>query len=78
MPRYFFHLHNGTAACDEEGRELPDLNAARAEAITTAREMMRDDIRAGRLPLGHRIEIHGADGTNLLTVRFDEAVTLEY
>lgn len=36
MPRYFFHVDDGTSIPDEEGTELPDLEAARAEAIRAA------------------------------------------
>lgn len=77
MPRYYFHLHNGTTARDEEGRELPDLEAARQEAISAARELMGEDLKAGLLRLGHRIEIGDADGSELLVVPFAEAVMIE-
>jgi hypothetical protein len=36
MPRYFFHVDDGTSIPDEEGTELPDLEAARAESIRAA------------------------------------------
>jgi hypothetical protein len=42
MPRYFFHTEEKYISIDEEGTELPDLNAVRAEAIRTAGEMLRD------------------------------------
>jgi hypothetical protein len=77
MPRYYFHLHNGATARDEEGRELPDLETARQEAIKAARELMGEDIKQGRLQLGHRIEIRDAEGSEALIVQFREAVTIE-
>lgn len=77
MPRYFFDLHNDVSARDEEGQELPDLATARAQAIGAARELMSEDIRQGRLQLGHSIEIRDADGRQALTVRFTDAVTIE-
>ena len=36
MPRYFFDIHDGDNDTDEDGVELPDLSAARAEAIKFA------------------------------------------
>jgi hypothetical protein len=37
MPRYFFDLDDGAGASrDREGTELPDLEAAKAEAAETA------------------------------------------
>jgi len=77
MPRYYFHLHNGALARDEEGRELPDLEAARQEAIKAARELMGEDIKEGLLRLGHRIEIGDEDGREVLMVPFAEAVMIE-
>ena len=40
MPRYFFHLRYRTTLLeDEEGQELPDLEAAKAEALHALREI---------------------------------------
>lgn len=77
MPRYFFDLYNSKTAPDEEGQELPDLKAARDQAIEAARELMGEDIKQGRLQLSHRIEIRSADETETLTVRFEDAVVVE-
>ena len=41
MPRYFFHVRDGVDLPDTEGFELPDLEAAQAEAIGTCGEMLR-------------------------------------
>lgn len=78
MPRYFFHLHNGNISHDEEGQEMPGLEQAREQAILAARELLCEDLKTGHLPLGHHIDIHGTGGEPLLTVRFAEAVTVEY
>src|SRR5215475_859902 len=46
MPHYFFHLAYGTrTVLDEEGIELPDRSAARAEALAAIREL--SDARTG-------------------------------
>ena len=42
MARYFFALHDHTFETDEEGVDLPDLHAARLEAIRFAGEVLRD------------------------------------
>jgi hypothetical protein len=41
MPRYYFSLANGRSFNDVDGLDLPDLTAARAEAIGFARDLMR-------------------------------------
>jgi hypothetical protein len=41
MPRYYFSLKNGRPFDDVDGLELPDIEAARAEAIGFARDIMR-------------------------------------
>lgn len=42
MPRYFFSLRDHTIETDDVGTELPDISAARVEAIRFAGEMLRD------------------------------------
>lgn len=42
MPRYFFHLEDGKRIPDDEGTELPDLQAARSQAVQLAGAMLND------------------------------------
>jgi hypothetical protein len=44
MPRYFFHLRSpsGRLLRDDEGVELPDLDAAAQEAALAAADLGRD------------------------------------
>ncbi len=42
MPRYFFHLLNGREHPDKEGTVLAGLEEARAQAVRTARAMLKD------------------------------------
>ena len=67
MPRYFFNIRDGYDVDeDEEGIELPDIEAARAEALATVEEL-RDELRdAGNIEL----EITDESGRRLLTVPF--------
>lgn len=57
MPRYFFHTLNGSSDEDEVGVELPDVAAARREAIRYGGSLLHDDpdIMAGAGNL--RIEV---------------------
>ncbi|WP_046348069.1 DUF6894 family protein [Sphingomonas changbaiensis] len=77
MPRYFFHIVDGRTVRDEEGQECPGLDEARAEAVASARSIMREALWSGRLPLNECIEIADEKGQILLTVPFREAVTIE-
>ena len=41
MPRYFFHICDGTSALDDTGTELPDIAAARTAALQTSGEIIK-------------------------------------
>ena len=77
MPRFYLHVCNGNGFVqDEEGQELPDLEAARAEAIRSARSIMASDVQRGMLDLSSFIEIENADRQLVHTLCFEEAVDL--
>jgi hypothetical protein len=42
MPRYFFHTEGDDPTTDEEGTDLTTLEAAHAEAMQMAGEMLRE------------------------------------
>jgi hypothetical protein len=43
MPRYYFHVSDSDhSIIDDEGTELPDLQAAHKEAVCASSEMLRD------------------------------------
>ncbi|MEP7241165.1 MAG: hypothetical protein ABI697_09805 [Devosia sp.] len=47
-PRFFFHIRDGEGTIeDEEGGDFADLDAARAEARQSARDILADQIREG-------------------------------
>lgn len=77
MRRFYFHVCNGTGFVeDEKGLELPDLEAARAEAIRRARSVMASDVQRGMLDLSSFIEIE-EEGCKLSeTLAFEAAVDL--
>jgi hypothetical protein len=75
MPRFFFHVCNGTGFVeDEEGRELADEQIARAEAIKGARSIMADDVQRGQLDLSSFIEVEDERHELLFTLSFGEVI----
>lgn len=76
MPHYFFNIFDDEAALDEDGIELPDLAAARHEALEGARDLACEAIHNGHLNLDHYIEVADESGTRLLTITFREAFTV--
>ena len=77
MARFFLHLRDGTELMeDPDGSELPDLNAARAEAREAARDIMAGMVRAGELLDGQQIEIRDAAGALLEVVRLKDVLRL--
>ena len=42
MPRYFFNVYYDRPELDEEGEELPDVQAAWHEATVTAGQIIQD------------------------------------
>jgi hypothetical protein len=63
MPRYFFHVRNGSDLDrDSEGHLCPDAEAARREAINAVREILSEKLLHGGA-LNHRsIEIADETG----------------
>ena len=77
MTRYFFHLYNSVIVRDEEGRDLPDIETARAEAIKAARELICEDTRKGQVTLSHRIEVEDEIGLPCFTIRYRDVVEVK-
>lgn len=75
MPRFFFHSRLlDQTYLDPEGMDLPDLAAAVAEAVLSAREMMADELRHGPLTLGRSFDITSEDGQVLASVAFADCL----
>ena len=70
MARYFFHVKDmdGVISRDEEGQELPDLDAARAEAVSSNREMLGERILHGGVVGPRQIEIANEKDEVLATI----------
>lgn len=78
MPRYFFDLYNDIDAQDDEGRELPDVDAVVAKAVKEARELIKASIDdTGRIDLRHHISVRDDRGETVFVIHFEDAVTVQ-
>ena len=77
MPRYFFNVYDDVIADDEEGRELPNVAAARLEALRGARSLIADQVTHGYLVLSHWIDVLDEHGEKVLTVTFRDALDIK-
>jgi hypothetical protein len=78
MAKFFLHLRGRSAdVIDDEGIAISDLAEARETAIRCARDLMATDVREGFLALSHRIEVCDESGAVVLTVPFEDAITIE-
>ena len=69
MPLYFFHLLNGEGyTADETGQELPDLEAARRQALKAIGELIAEELAAGAENVRITLFIDDAGGERLLTL----------
>ena len=72
MPLYFFHIRrNGDRIEDEEGIELPDLNAAHSEASSSVQDLLSSGIP---MDTSDAIEITDRDGQVLAYVTIGEVL----
>ena len=77
MPRFYLHICNGDGFIeDEEGQELPDLKAARDEAIRGLRGVMSAELQDGQLNMASFIEIEDDEHHLMMTVQFMDAVDI--
>ena len=77
MPRFYFNLYNDVTALDEDGVDLPDVAAARAEALRSVRGLAAAQVmEQGRLRLSDRIEVVDG-GVVVARVTVADAVTIE-
>lgn len=75
MPRFFFDIRrHGTITPDAEGSELPDLAAARQEALISLRQLVADVLRGPDAADVEQIEITDADGKVLAVVWWTDAM----
>jgi hypothetical protein len=74
MPLFFFDvLQDGKLSVDTEGSELPDLDAAREEAVNTIAEMSADAIPRTR---GRQLSMIVRDGRGNSLLQLDLGFTI--
>jgi hypothetical protein len=79
VPLYYMHVSNGHGfAEDHEGRNLPDDETARKEAVKGARDLMASELREGQLDLSSFIEVEDETRKPLFTITFAEAVKITH
>jgi hypothetical protein len=79
MTRFYFHVrdNDGDVSRDLEGQDLPGLDAARGEALSTQREMLGERLLHGG-SLDHRqIEIANERGEVLAVLNTNDALFQE-
>ena len=70
MPRYYFDVEDGKSFPDREGNELPDLDAARIEAVRLLGGMLRDEAETFWRGDDWRMSVTGPDKVVLFTIGF--------
>src|SRR5205823_1873955 len=69
MGRFCFHVRAGDELTpDDEGTDLPDLSAAKREALLSARELLAEAIKSGKQTVPDAFVIADDDGRELDTV----------
>jgi hypothetical protein len=77
MPRYFFHIRTGDAVIrDPDGSDLPNLDAARAEARQAARDLLAALLKEGGVLDGQVFEISDEAGSVLERIPFRSVIRL--
>lgn len=79
MPRYYFHLRTAAGLhLDWEGAEFPTTDAAREEAVTSAREIIADKVRKGISIDAICFEVTNEDGRVTDRVNFNAVERAEH
>jgi hypothetical protein len=75
MGRFFFHIRmSDQVISDQEGLDLPDVAAARLEALAAARYILADAIRSGSDNIPEAFLIADGEGRELETVPLSVAL----
>lgn len=69
MPQYFFNTSNGSPHIDDAGMDLPDIKAARREAIRYGGSLLSDDPDMVMQDNGFRIDVVDEAGSRCFAVR---------
>ena len=75
MPLFRFHIYNDVETIDNEGKDFPDLSAARLHAIKGARDLMCAGVKKGEINLSDWIEIED-ENAEVTLVSFQDALDI--
>ena len=67
--RYFFHVSGGVPLPDRYGIELPDVSAARAEAVNYAMNLSGLQLGLSGRSTGGQVMVTDEEGREILTVQ---------
>lgn len=70
MSRYHFNVYDGYSDIDEDGHELPDLHAARVEALRLAGGIIKDAADRADMSDEWRVEVTDDSGLMLFRMEF--------
>ncbi len=69
MPRFFLHLRSRVGLIEDiEGSEHTDFEAARAEALASARELLAAQIKTNQLDDSVQLEVYDECGSELAQI----------
>lgn len=78
MTRFYFHIRDGEELRkDTTGVELPSVEAAREEALASARDILADEIRHGEALDTRRFEVWDDTGVPHFILPFKGAIGIE-
>ena len=78
MTRFYFHIRDGEELLkDATGVELPSVEAAREEALASARDFLADEIRHGAQLDTRRFEVWDEEGVPHFILPFRGAIGIE-
>lgn len=70
MPRYYFHVHDGTTIWDRKGTDLPDLRQARRVAVQVATSHLSEAPEHFWNGDDWHLDVTNATGLTLFTLHF--------
>jgi hypothetical protein len=78
MARFYFHIRRGEElVTDEEGVDLPDVEAARREGLLAAREILAEMVLHNEVVDGEEFQIANDQGVLVATIPFRSVIREE-
>jgi hypothetical protein len=77
VPRHFLDVYDDLITSDDEGVELPNLEAARLYALKGARDLIGEQVRHGYVVMSHWIDVLDEERTVVLRLPFRDAIDIK-